>query len=109
MQTGPLVQGQGFQLNVGRGRFSVNRKIPVFLKNRFFGFAKLQIPKRQSQATLHAITAMFGRQFPASLFREVIVPDYIYIHKLTTYLKDLPLQSVSSKKNLQVVDLILFR
>ena len=30
---------------------------------------------------------------------------YIYIYKLTTYLKDLPLQSVSSKKNLQVVDL----
>ena len=29
---------------------------------------------------------------------------YIYIYKLTTYLKDLPLQSVSSKKNLQVVD-----
>ena len=26
------------------------------------------------------------------------------IYKLTTYLKDLPLQSVSSKKNLQVVD-----
>ena len=38
------------------------------------------------------------------------------MYKLTTYLKDLPLQSVSSKKNLQVVDLkvvyhlkILFR
>ena len=27
------------------------------------------------------------------------------MYKLTTYLKDLPLQSVSSKKNLQVVDL----
>ena len=26
------------------------------------------------------------------------------MYKLTTYLKDLPLQSVSSKKNLQVVD-----
>ena len=29
---------------------------------------------------------------------------YMYIYKLTTYLKDLPQQSVSSKKNLQVVD-----
>ena len=28
----------------------------------------------------------------------------MYVCKLTTYLKDLPLQSVSSKKNLQVVD-----
>ena len=27
------------------------------------------------------------------------------MYKLTTYLKDLPLQSVSSKRNLQVVDL----
>ena len=27
------------------------------------------------------------------------------MYKLTTYLKDLPQQSVSSKKNLQVVDL----
>ena len=27
---------------------------------------------------------------------------YMYMYKLTTYLKDLPLQSVSSKKNLQV-------
>ena len=29
---------------------------------------------------------------------------HIYIYKLTTYPKDLPQQSVSSKKNLQVVD-----
>ena len=30
---------------------------------------------------------------------------YLYMYKLTTYFKDLPQQPVSSKRNLQVVDL----
>jgi hypothetical protein len=33
-------------LIIGWGGFSVYRKIPAFLKNRFFGFANVQIPKK---------------------------------------------------------------
>jgi hypothetical protein len=38
----------GYRL-LGWGGFSVYRKIPVFLKNRFFGFAKVQEPKKKTK------------------------------------------------------------